>query len=112
MLGAAPLTRAAASPRVRTPSLRRTAETSWSTVLTERKSRAAMSALRRPSASRTRRHCAGVERPPQARRWTTVRSRVDETPILDCRGLRKRFGERIAVDGVSLRVAPGETYGL
>ncbi|HKE12354.1 MAG TPA: ABC transporter ATP-binding protein [Myxococcota bacterium] len=27
-------------------------------------------------------------------------------------GLRKRFGARVAVDGVSLRVAPGEIYGL
>ncbi len=36
---------------------------------------------------------------------------MDE-PILQCRELRKRFGEVVAVDGISFRVAPGETYGL
>jgi len=34
------------------------------------------------------------------------------TPVLDCRDLRKRFGSRTAVDGVSFSVAAGETYGL
>ncbi|MFE1441112.1 ATP-binding cassette domain-containing protein [Streptomyces sp. NPDC058739] len=33
-------------------------------------------------------------------------------PVLDCAHLVRRFGERTAVDDVSLRVAPGETYGL
>ncbi|MGY6022686.1 ATP-binding cassette domain-containing protein [Streptomyces spinosirectus] len=33
-------------------------------------------------------------------------------PVLDCAGLVKRFGDRTAVDDVSLRIAPGETYGL
>ena len=32
--------------------------------------------------------------------------------ILECSGLRRRFGDRVAVDGVSLRIKPGETYGL
>ena len=32
--------------------------------------------------------------------------------ILECRGLRKSFGERVAVDGVSFHIAEGETYGL
>ncbi|MGW8378186.1 ABC transporter ATP-binding protein [Streptomyces sp. ODS28] len=32
--------------------------------------------------------------------------------LLRCDGLVRRFGERVAVDGVSLTVAPGETYGL
>ncbi len=32
--------------------------------------------------------------------------------ILECRDLRKRFGDVVAVDGVSFRVAEGETYGL
>ncbi|HEX7473346.1 MAG TPA: ABC transporter ATP-binding protein [Candidatus Limnocylindrales bacterium] len=32
--------------------------------------------------------------------------------VLRCSGLRKRFGERRAVDGVSLEIARGETYGL
>ena len=42
---------AAASPRVRTSSLRRIAETWWSTVLAERNSRSAISALRSPWAT-------------------------------------------------------------
>jgi ABC-2 type transport system ATP-binding protein len=33
-------------------------------------------------------------------------------PVLVCAGLRKRFGERQAVDGVGFQIAPGETYGL
>uniref|UniRef100_A0AAU2AG99 ABC transporter ATP-binding protein n=1 Tax=Streptomyces sp. NBC_00093 TaxID=2975649 RepID=A0AAU2AG99_9ACTN len=32
--------------------------------------------------------------------------------VLACEGLVRRFGERTAVDDVSLNVAPGETYGL
>ena len=32
--------------------------------------------------------------------------------VLECTGLTRRFGERVAVDGVSFRIAPGETYGL
>jgi ABC-2 type transport system ATP-binding protein len=32
--------------------------------------------------------------------------------VLECRGLVRRFGDRTAVDGVSLQVAAGETYGL
>ena len=32
--------------------------------------------------------------------------------LLVCRDLHKRFGERIAVDGVSFHIARGETYGL
>ncbi len=35
-----------------------------------------------------------------------------ETAVLRCSGLRKRFGERQAVDGVGFSIAPGETYGL
>ena len=34
------------------------------------------------------------------------------TPVLRCAGLRKRFGDRQAVDGVGFEIAPGETYGL
>jgi ABC-2 type transport system ATP-binding protein len=34
------------------------------------------------------------------------------TPALRCAGLRKRFGELVAVDGLSFEIAPGETYGL
>ena len=36
---------------------------------------------------------------------------MDE-PVLWCKDLRKRFKERLAVDGVGFEVAPGETYGL
>jgi ABC-2 type transport system ATP-binding protein len=32
--------------------------------------------------------------------------------VLECRGLRKAFGERLAVDDVGFTIAPGETYGL
>ncbi len=32
--------------------------------------------------------------------------------MLSCRGLTKRFGDRVAVDGISFDVAPGECYGL
>ena len=35
-----------------------------------------------------------------------------EPPVLSCRGLRKRFGERVAVDDVGFHVARGECYGL
>lgn len=33
-------------------------------------------------------------------------------PVLRCDGLVRRFGDRTAVDGVSLTIASGETYGL
>jgi ABC-2 type transport system ATP-binding protein len=32
--------------------------------------------------------------------------------VLECRGLRRRLGEIVAVDGVGFRIAAGETYGL
>lgn len=32
--------------------------------------------------------------------------------VLECRGLRRCFGEIVAVDGVGFRIAAGETYGL
>jgi len=39
---------------------------------------------------------------------------VDEiaAPVLSCSGLRKRFGDLVAVDGVGFQIAAGETYGL
>jgi ABC-2 type transport system ATP-binding protein len=37
---------------------------------------------------------------------------ADGEPVLACRDLRRRFGQRLAVDGVGFRVDPGETYGL
>jgi ABC-2 type transport system ATP-binding protein len=33
-------------------------------------------------------------------------------PVLECRGLRKAFGDLVAVDGVGFTLVPGETYGL
>jgi ABC-2 type transport system ATP-binding protein len=33
-------------------------------------------------------------------------------PVLVCRDLRKRYGERTAVDGVGFEIGAGETYGL
>jgi ABC-2 type transport system ATP-binding protein len=33
-------------------------------------------------------------------------------PVLTCRGLVKRFGERVAVDGVGFEIGRGECYGL
>jgi ABC-2 type transport system ATP-binding protein len=33
-------------------------------------------------------------------------------PVLHCEGLRKRFGEIQAVNGVGFEIAPGESYGL
>src|SRR6478672_11398597 len=33
-------------------------------------------------------------------------------PILACRGLRRRYGDLTAVDGVGFQISPGETYGL
>ncbi len=37
---------------------------------------------------------------------------LDGVPALRCSGLRKRFGDRQAVDGVGFEIAAGETYGL
>jgi ABC-2 type transport system ATP-binding protein len=37
---------------------------------------------------------------------------VSTAPVLTCRGLRKKYGERTAVDGVSFEIARGECYGL
>jgi len=34
------------------------------------------------------------------------------TPVLECRDLRKSFGDRVAVDRVGFSIAAGETYGL
>jgi ABC-2 type transport system ATP-binding protein len=37
---------------------------------------------------------------------------ADGEPVLLCRELRRRYGQRLAVDGVGFHVDPGETYGL
>jgi ABC-2 type transport system ATP-binding protein len=39
-------------------------------------------------------------------------SNSDVPAVLECRGLRKRFGEIEAVAGIDFQVAEGETYGL
>jgi ABC-2 type transport system ATP-binding protein len=35
-----------------------------------------------------------------------------ETPAVEAKGLVRRFGEKVAVDGVDLRIAPGEIFGV
>lgn len=35
-----------------------------------------------------------------------------DAAVLSCAGLRKSFGDRMAVDGVGFRIGPSETYGL
>ena len=36
----------------------------------------------------------------------------DETPVIEARGLRRSFGETVALDGIDLRVGPGRIVGL
>ena len=38
--------------------------------------------------------------------------RAGAAPVLDCRDLRKVFGDRVAVEGVGFTIGPSETYGL
>ena len=38
--------------------------------------------------------------------------RSEAAPVLACAGLRKRFGDVTAVDGINFEIGPGETYGL
>jgi linearmycin/streptolysin S transport system ATP-binding protein len=37
---------------------------------------------------------------------------VEVSTVLACEGLRKAYGDRVAVDGVGFSIAAGETYGL
>ena len=37
---------------------------------------------------------------------------MEPTEVLSCEGLRKTFGDRVAVDDVGFSIAAGETYGL
>ena len=37
---------------------------------------------------------------------------AESADVANCEGLRKVFGERVAVDGVGFTIATGETYGL
>jgi ABC-2 type transport system ATP-binding protein len=41
-----------------------------------------------------------------------VANQGDGAPVLVCTDLHKRFGPRVAVDGVGFHIAPGERYGL
>lgn len=36
----------------------------------------------------------------------------ETAPLVRCDGLRKAYGDHVAVDGVSFTIAPGESYGL
>ena len=38
--------------------------------------------------------------------------RAGSAPVLECRDLRKSYGDRVAVDGVSFSIGASETYGL
>jgi ABC-2 type transport system ATP-binding protein len=38
--------------------------------------------------------------------------RLDPDPVIDVRGLRRRFGNKVALDGVSLAVPRGSVFGL
>jgi lipooligosaccharide transport system ATP-binding protein len=37
---------------------------------------------------------------------------VDESPLIEARGLSKRYGDLLAVDGIDFAVARGETFGF
>ena len=39
-------------------------------------------------------------------------NQANGAPVLVCSDLQKRFGPRVAVDGVGFHIAPGERYGL
>ena len=43
---------------------------------------------------------------------TAARATIGPPPRLEARGLRKAFGDRVALDDVSFSVAPGEIFGL
>jgi adenylate cyclase len=80
------------------------------------------SPLQEPAAGRRRPAIdAGKPRPGSAPDRMKPRPRADQhlrvssvsaQSVLECRGLRKRFGELEAVRGVEFRISEGETYGL
>jgi lipooligosaccharide transport system ATP-binding protein len=37
---------------------------------------------------------------------------VDDAPLIEARGLRKLYGDFVAVDGIDFTVARGETFGF
>lgn len=41
-----------------------------------------------------------------------MQAEPNPTPALECRGLRYRFGDHAAVDGIDLTIWPGEVFGL
>ena len=61
------------------------------------------------------RAASGLEPEPAPTRLVTdARPAAEPTdaPVLSCQGLRKRFGDRLAVDDVGFEIRRGETYGL
>jgi len=42
----------------------------------------------------------------------TAESRAEPTPLLEARGLSKNYGDKRALDGLDLTIAPGEVYCL
>src|SRR2546425_7834015 len=66
---------------------------------------------RRPGRRQCRSRCCLVNARLDGARGPGHRARVAEA-LLELRGVRKRFGERAAVDGVSLQLFAGEIFGL
>ena len=54
----------------------------------------------------------GQARPAQESRRTAARSFADETPAIEAEGLTRQFGDFVAVDHVSFRIARGEIFGF
>ena len=52
---------------------------------------------------------SGIQHEPPA---AAARSEPLTEAVLSCHDLRKRFGDRTAVDGVGFEIRAGETYGL
>src|SRR5882762_11804515 len=44
--------------------------------------------------------------------YARFRSFMDPAPTISTHGLTRRFGELVAVDGIDLRVAPGQFFGF
>ena len=77
--------------------------------------RAASDRIRAARRRRNRRAMAGVVTERAALPSTenaAMKPPADAVNVLECRELRKRFGDLEAVRGVSFRIAEGETYGL
>lgn len=42
----------------------------------------------------------------------SMMSHIDQTPVVEVRNVARSFSGTKAVDGVSLKIAPGEIFGL